>query len=73
MFELYLVVTLLTGSSTPKVVAYKDIQQACVSYDAQNDSPSVTPHIYKETIDRKGDASFSEGECQPLKQFVLRK
>jgi hypothetical protein len=73
MVELYLVVTMLVGSSTPKVAAYKDIQQACVSYDAQNAFPGMTPHIYKETIDHRGDAAFTEGECQPLKQFVSMK
>lgn len=67
MIELYLLVTM---ASVPKVEAFQDIQQACVSFE---DQANASPHIYKETIDRHGNATITEGMCKPLKQFVVPK
>ena len=67
MIELYVLLTLVNGN--PKLESFQDIQQACNAFESAS---SASPRIYKESLDRKDNATFSEGDCKPLKQFVTK-
>ena len=63
MIELYVVLAIINGQ--PNIKTFADMNTACASIEAQPDA-----RIYKEVIDRKSNATFTEGSCKAVQAFT---